>query len=100
MYPGASVEYILANHFGLNVEGAFRYHQGNYNDFQPYRPIFYDATVCIPAVWRVRLAAISWRALARESLLFYNQVSGCDIPTGGCTPPSTATISFFTLAWA
>ena len=38
-YPSALLQYRSSDSpFGINVEGAFRYQQGIYNFFQPYRP--------------------------------------------------------------
>jgi hypothetical protein len=85
VYPSVSAEYILPNHFGFLAEGAFRYKQGNYNDFQPYRAIFYD----LNGVYTSRLARKTrgdfMAGIGAESLLFYDQTNACNIPTGGCS---------------
>lgn len=85
VYPGASVEYILPNHFGLLAEGAFRYHQGNYNDFQPYRAILYDANGVYTSHLARKTRGDFMAGIGAESLLFYNQANACNIPTGGCS---------------
>ena len=42
-YPGVSVERTFKNHFGYLAEVNYRYHLANYNNYQKYRPILYDA---------------------------------------------------------
>ncbi len=84
VYPSASAEYILDNHFGLNVEGSFRYHQANYNDFQPYRPILYDVNGVFTSQLARKTRGDFMAGIGGETLIFYNQFGGCAIPTGGC----------------
>ena len=76
-YPSASLEYIEDNHFGLNVEGAFRYHYGIYNDFQTFRPIIYD----VNAVYAPRMAHKTtgdfMAGIGGQTLIFYNQFYNC-----------------------
>jgi hypothetical protein len=84
VYPSVSAEYISDNHFGLSVEGAFRHHYAYYNSFQPYRPVLYD----VNGVYTSRLARKTrgdfMAGVGGETLMFYNPVYNCNIPTGGC----------------
>ena len=53
VYPSGFFQYLNKRDRGINVEGAFRYHQGLYNNFQYYRPILID----VNGVYSHRLAA-------------------------------------------
>jgi hypothetical protein len=83
-YPTISAEYISDNHFGILVEGSFRYHYDYYDGFQQYRPVFYD----INGVYTTRLARKTrgdfMAGIGGESLIFYNPAYACGNPTGGC----------------
>ena len=76
-YTGASVQYILKNHFGFNVEGMFRYHQGLYNGYQSYRPAFYDVNgVFAPRLTR-KATGDFMAGVGFERLTFYNTFGSC-----------------------
>jgi hypothetical protein len=77
IYPQFSAQYILDNHFGVNIEGGFRYKYGVYNDYQKFRPILYDANL----VWAPPLAHKTTGnfmvGVGGETLIYYNQYAGC-----------------------
>jgi hypothetical protein len=84
-YPSVFLQYIgEQNHLGLEAEGAFRYHEGSYNGFQPYRPFLYD----VNAVYTNRVAAKThadvMAGLGGQTLLFYSSTNECGLAAGGC----------------
>jgi len=84
VYPSFSAQYVSgASPFGINAEGAFRYHETIYNDFQPYRPWLFD----VNGVYTSRLANKTrgdfMAGVGAQRVLFYNS-GNCLIPTGGC----------------
>ena len=80
-YPTFSAQYVLENHLGISAEGLFRYHQGSYEDFQPYRPVFYD----VNGLYTNRLAPKThgdfMAGIGGETLIFYTS-GGCPFPSG------------------
>ena len=84
LYPSVSVEYIKENHWGFLAEGAFRYHQAVYNDFQRYRPILYDVNAVYTAELAHKTRGDFMAGIGGETLLFYTPYYVCGIPTGGC----------------
>lgn len=84
VYPGASLQYILPNHFGFNVEGAFRYHKTFYNDFQPYRPIFYDVNGVFAPRLSHKFSADFMAGVGGETVLFYTELNSCTALAQGC----------------
>lgn len=95
LYPSVFLQYISENHLGFNAEGAFRYHQGNYNDFQPYRPILYD----VNAVYTRRMAPKThgdfMAGVGGQTVIFYGANSGCGLPGGGCRTSLNSTHFLF-----
>ena len=83
-YPSVSVLYMLKKRIGVNAEGTFRYHEGFYNAFQPYRPILYDVNAVYAAPLARKTTGDFMAGVGLESLLFYNAAQVCGIPTGGC----------------
>lgn len=83
-YPSVWVQYLNDRDRGIAIEGAFRYHEGVYNNYQLFRPIFYDANV----VYSHRLAAKThgdfMAGAGAESLIFY-QSGTCGLIGGGCS---------------
>lgn len=84
LYPTVSAEYVGEGHFGLLAEGSFRYHYTYYDNYQQYRPVFYD----VNAVYATRLAKRTrgdfMAGIGGETLRFYSPAYSCGIPTGGC----------------
>ena len=83
-YPSFSAEYVSDNHWGLGVEGAFRYHQTIYNFFQPYRPILYDANILYTSDVAKKTRADFMAGIGGQTVLFYTASNICGIPAGGC----------------
>lgn len=84
VYPSVSASYIKENHFGLNVEGSFRYHYAIYNDYQTYRPIIYDVNGLYTAHLARKTRGDFMAGIGGETLRFDAPYYGCVIPTGGC----------------
>ncbi len=84
MYPGASLQYILPNNFGINVEGAFRYHKTLYDDYQPYRPILYDVNGVFAPNLNKRFSADFMGGVGAQTVLFYSQTNPCTAIANGC----------------
>jgi hypothetical protein len=82
VYPSASLQYLRANHFGLNLEGAFRYSEATYNGFQNYRPILYDINAVYAKRLSVRMRGDFMGGVGGETVIFYPPGS-CG-PNGGC----------------
>jgi len=83
-YPGVSVQYILENHFGISLEGSFRYHQAIYEHYQPYRPILSDVNGVFTRKLQRKTVADMMAGLGVETLLFENDLGTCTVPAGGC----------------
>lgn len=82
-YPSASAQAIFSNHFGFNVEGAFRYDKGLYNGFQRFRPALYDANLAYAARVTNRIRADAQVGIGGETVFFYNQFGSCNPIYGG-----------------
>ena len=84
IYPSGSFQFLNKQDRGINIEGAFRYHEGLYNDFQYYRPILIDAN----GVYSHRVAAKThadmMAGVGIQSVLFYGTRS-CPLSAGGCS---------------
>jgi hypothetical protein len=84
-YPSGSVEYLFANHpVGFSAEIAGRYGQGLYNGFQKFRPVLYDVNAVFAPHIRHKMDADVMAGFGGETLIFYNQYSGCGYTS--CTP--------------
>ena len=83
-YPSISLQYMLTKRLGVNAEGTFRYHQGIYDAFQPYRPILYDLNAVYAPPLARKTTGDFMAGVGLESLLFYNTSSYCAVPAGGC----------------
>lgn len=94
-YPSFSLQYFSGKHFGFYAEGSLRYHEGIYNDYQPYRPILYDFN----GVYTNRLAPKThgdfMAGVGGETLIFYTANGGCGLPAGGCRTYVNATHLLF-----
>jgi hypothetical protein len=78
VYPSVSAGAVFKNHFGLNIETAFRYKEGLYNGYQRYRPILSDVNgVYAPRVGH-KTSADFMAGFGLETLVFYNQVGNCN----------------------
>jgi hypothetical protein len=88
VYPSLSADVILDNHFGFNAEGAFRFHQGIYDDYQKFRPIFYDVNGMYTHRATGKIVFDFLGGVGGESLIFYNKYYSC--PSGSCRPSISA----------
>lgn len=83
LYPSVSFQYLTERNRGINIEGAFRYHEGVYNNYQLFRPMFFDANL----VYAHRLAPKThgdfMGGAGMETVLFY-QHGSCGLSSGGC----------------
>jgi hypothetical protein len=92
LYPSAGIDYIRGNHFGYSAEFAFRYKEGNYNDYQTYRPILYDINAVwapkgkiFPARIAPRTSSILMAGFGGERVLYYYPSYNCGYPSGCST---------------
>lgn len=86
VYPGASGEVIFSNHFGINAEGYYRYHEELYNGFQRFRPIMFDANGEYAARMTNRIRADFLAGVGVQNVLFYNSYNGCNpVYLGSCS---------------
>lgn len=83
-YPSVTLQYLNEKNRGIAIEGAFRWHEAIYNNFQLFRPYLYDANL----VYSRRLAAKThgdfMGGAGAETLLFYEHGS-CGLIGGGCS---------------
>jgi len=82
-YPSFTFQHLNERNFGFSIEGAFRYKEGVYNNFQYFRPIFYD----VNGVYSRRLAPKTHGdfigGVGGETLIFYAP-GNCGLNGGGC----------------
>lgn len=83
-YPSLLLQRRLPNHFGLNVEGAFRYHKGIYDFYQPYRPFIYDANGVYSPRFTAKASGDFMAGIGAQTVLFYTQTYNCNVSGGGC----------------
>ena len=67
--------------FGINVESAFRYHEGNYYGYETYRPVFTDVNALYQARLRNRMGLDVFGGIGVASNRF-TLLGSCSIP--GC----------------
>jgi len=84
VYPSASLQYLLPNHLGFNVEGSFRYHRAIYNDFQPYRPFLYDVNAVYAPRFTSKMQGDFMGGFGAQTVLFYNEFGNCNLSATGC----------------
>jgi hypothetical protein len=85
VYPGASVDFIRTDHFGLNAEFAYRYKESLYNGYQRFRPFLYDFNGVFTHKIDKRISADFLAGFGGESLIFYNRFVVCSpIYSGDC----------------
>lgn len=88
VYPGASVEYIRKDRYGLNAEFAYRHNELLYNGYQRLRPVFYDVNGVFAPPIRNKMNADLMAGFGGESLIFYNKFAACNPVYGGNCPIS------------
>jgi len=84
-YPGASAQIVYENHFGFNVEAAYRLNKGLYNGYQRFRPIFYDFNAVYAPRLTHKTGADFMAGVGGETLVFYDQFNSCPNGTGSCS---------------
>jgi len=87
--PSVSFDRIFKDHFGYSAELAFRYKQGIYNNYQQFRPLFYD----VNGLYTTRATVFGARMVKRtsadfmagvggETVIFYNPYGNCGYASG------------------
>jgi hypothetical protein len=82
IYPSFSITRIFENRFGYNAEVSFRDKQGIYNNFQKFRPIFYDVNAVFAPRLAKKISADLVGGIGGESVLFYTPYGNCNFPSG------------------
>ncbi len=83
-YPTFSADLLLKHHFGINGEVSWRARQTLYQNFQPFRPLFYDFNgIWVPQITH-RISPEVMAGIGAESLRFYQPTYTCSY-FGGCT---------------
>lgn len=85
VYPNVSIDRIYQNRFGYSAEIAFRYKEGSYNGYQPYRPFLYDFNAVyaprlkgvFPTRLDKRISVLTLAGVGGQSVIFYNQFGNC-----------------------
>ncbi len=96
-YPSFSADVIFKNRFGFNGEVAVRAKQGLYNNYQGFRPIFYDFNAVFAPRFGEKISAEFMGGVGGESIRFYNPTGNCSYPT--VAPPTSAVITCWCM-WA
>lgn len=86
VYPSVGAEAIFENHFGLNAEVAYRYHETFYNGYQHYRPVLTDVNGVYAPRTGPRTSVDFMAGVGLENLSFYS-------PSGYCSGVCTTFIS-------
>jgi hypothetical protein len=84
VYPMASIVDMLTNRVGVEVEGSFRYHEGLYDGYQKFRPLFYDVNAVYRRKVSPKFTLDLLGGIGGETLIFYNQFANCSNATGAC----------------
>lgn len=77
VYPALTLDFRFKNRFGINAEGVFRYHHTFYDEYQEFRPIFYDINGSYTSRVTPKMSADFLGGAGGESLLFYNVFGTC-----------------------
>jgi len=91
VYPSVGAQIVYDNHFGFNAETSFRYKEGLYNGYQRFRPVFYDFNAVYAPRFTHKTTGDFMAGIGGETLIFYNQYSGCPNGTGVCSANINAT---------
>jgi hypothetical protein len=88
VYPVISGDFLVKKHLGVMGEISWRASQGLYNQYQPYRPIFWDfGAVYLHDIGK-RMAVEAIAGIGAESTRFYTNYYNCNYL--GCTPYATS----------
>jgi opacity protein-like surface antigen len=86
VYPGGSLEYLLKHRrVGLNAEVAVRYRKAEYNDYQKYRPSFYDVNAVFAPRFGPKIVGDVMAGLGGENIRFQNPSFNCVYASGCAT---------------
>jgi len=89
LYPSIAGNFYSSKHrFGLNVEGSWRYHLGNYYGYETYRPIFIDANALYQSQLTRRVGLDLMGGIGVASNRF-NLLASCSVP--GCINYTSST---------
>jgi hypothetical protein len=77
LYTGGAIQFIRKNHFGLNVETAFRYDKALYNGYQRYRPVLYDINGLYTREIGAKSEGDLMAGIGGERVIFYNEFATC-----------------------
>jgi hypothetical protein len=84
VYPGASLQYIRPDHFGLNAEFNFRYKETFYNGYQKFRPTLYDVNAVYQHYISDRSAIHLMAGAGAQTTIFYDVFNTCTSGGGVC----------------
>jgi hypothetical protein len=86
MYPTFSGDVLFKKkqRLGVNLEIAVRAHQGLYNGFQNFRPIFTDANALYVVPTSKKTRAEFMAGAGVETVLFYNSFGVCSAKYASC----------------
>jgi hypothetical protein len=88
-YPNFSADVLFKNRIGFNGEVAVRAKQGLYNNYQGFRPIFYDFNAVFAPRLAEKISAELMGGIGGESVRFYNPSGICYYSTGCLTHVSS-----------
>jgi hypothetical protein len=88
IYPAISGDFLLRKHLGIMGEISWKASQGLYNQYQPYRPIFWDFGGVYVRNVAKRAAVEVTAGIGAESTRFYTNYLNCGF--AGCTPYATS----------
>ncbi len=89
-YPTFSGDFLFKHNFGVGGEVSWRARQSVFQEFQPYRPLFYDFNgVWAPQISR-NFAAELMAGVGAESIRFYQPYFVCGA-FSGCTNYTSST---------
>ena len=89
LYPSISGDFLFHKHFGVGGEISWRGGRGNYDESQPYRPIFWDFNGMFVPKLGPRAQAEFSAGIGAESTRFYTPFVTCN--AFSCTNYATST---------
>jgi len=89
LYPSISGDFMLRKHIGVMGEISWKGSRGIYNNYQPFRPIFWDFNGLYLRDVSKRMAAEVSAGIGAESTRFYTDYLVCGYV--GCQPYATST---------
>jgi hypothetical protein len=89
-YPALSVNALIKNHYGLNVEASWRDKKGDYYNYESYRPIFGDVNALYQHHMARKTGIDLLAGIGFDSNRFYLPgVISCGSPSGPCFTSAT-----------